>query len=612
VDLTNQTNASLIFSNAAANTVGYYSCDVTDQTGSTVTSSNAALNISGIEFSLWQGLVAYYPLHGNAKDYSVLSNDGVTYGVTQTNGKSGYYGTAYNFNGSSYIEAADVIPEYSSNSTITCWVKTANGGGAVSKPRAYGDTVGFGVGISSSSFGVDTWKTGYGWLNTDPYWGALHGGVIANGGVSTTNSIADNLWHQLVAVVDGTNMYFYCNGVFIAGYTYVSDLIRSDKPLQIGRNGSGGYQGGSGWFTGSISDVRIYNRALSSNEVSALFQAEAPVPTNNQTITFLTIPAKAYGTAPFSLTATSSAGTYYPITYTSSDSTVATVFSNKVTITGVGSCLITASQPGDFIYKAATNVSRMLTVTQGNQSIDFLAPASRSYSTNTFSLPSNSSAGLPISYDSSSAAVATISGNVVTITGVGSTTITATQAGNKNYKAAPAVVRTLTVTKAAQKISFADLPARTYGDGAFSLSATASSGLPVTYVSANTNVATISGATVTIRGAGTASITASQAGNANYSAAPAVAKTLTVAKAAQTMTFYPTTPVTFIKNATFPLTASCTSGGAITFGGGNTNVLTISGKTATMKAKGTVNVTATAAATTNYNAASATNSITLQ
>lgn len=131
-------------------------------------------------------------------------------------------------------------------------------------------------------------------------------------------------------------------------------------------------------------------------------------------------------------------------------------------------------------------------------------------------------------------------------------------------------------------------------------------------ISANTNVATISGTTVTIRGAGTASITTSQTGNAYYSAATAVAKTLSVARAAQTVSFIPTTPVTFIKNATFPLTASCTSGGAITFVGGNTNVLTISGKTATMKAKGTVNVTATAAATANYNVASTTNSITLQ
>jgi len=62
----------------------------------------------------------------------------------------------------------------------------------------------------------------------------------------------------------------------------------------------------------------------------------------------------------------------------------------------------------------------------------------------------------------------------------------------------------------------------------FSLSATASSGLALSYASSNTSVATVSGSTVTIVGAGTTDITASQAGNANYTAASDVVQTLTV------------------------------------------------------------------------------------
>jgi hypothetical protein len=69
VALTNQTNASLVITNAQSNAVGYYTCTVTDANSNSVTSSNAALNISGVPFWLWQGLVAYYPFNGDFKDY---------------------------------------------------------------------------------------------------------------------------------------------------------------------------------------------------------------------------------------------------------------------------------------------------------------------------------------------------------------------------------------------------------------------------------------------------------------------------------------------------------------------------------------------------------------
>lgn len=91
-------------------------------------------------------------------------------------------------------------------------------------------------------------------------------------------------------------------------------------------------------------------------------------------------------------------------------------------------------------------------------------------------------------------------------------------------------------SKSSQTITFNPLSPKTYGDAAFALTATASSGLPVSYTSGNTSVATISGATVTIVGSGSSLITASQAGNATFSNAPPVSQTLTVNKAALTVT----------------------------------------------------------------------------
>src|SRR5690348_13486821 len=70
-----------------------------------------------------------------------------------------------------------------------------------------------------------------------------------------------------------------------------------------------------------------------------------------------------------------------------------------------------------------------------------------------------------------------------------------------------------------QTITFNPLANKTYGDAAFPLGATSSSGLTVSYSSSNTNVATVSGNTLTIVGAGSTTITASQAGSDNYNAA---------------------------------------------------------------------------------------------
>ncbi|MEO5939678.1 MAG: MBG domain-containing protein, partial [Candidatus Limnocylindrales bacterium] len=87
----------------------------------------------------------------------------------------------------------------------------------------------------------------------------------------------------------------------------------------------------------------------------------------------------------------------------------------------------------------------------------------------------------------------------------------------------------LTVDPASQAITFGSLAGVTYGDPTFDLTASASSGLPVTYTTSGS--CSVSGVTVTITGAGSCTITAHQAGDANHAAAPDVPQTLTIAKA---------------------------------------------------------------------------------
>jgi methionine-rich copper-binding protein CopC len=321
----------------------------------------------------------------------------------------------------------------------------------------------------------------------------------------------------------------------------------------------------------------------------------------DQTVTFNALPAKAFGEAPFALTATASSG--LAVSYASSNTSVATVSGSTVTIVGVGSSIITASQAGNASYSAASNVPQTLTVNKASQTITFAALPAKTFGDANFTLGATASSGLTVSYTSSNPAVATVSGNTVTIVGVGTTTITASQAGNANYSAATSVPQTLTVNKAGQTITFAALPAKTFGDANFTLGATASSALPVSYTSSNATVATVSGNTVTIVGAGSTTITASQAGNTNYNPASNVPQTLTVNKASQTITFAALPDKTF-GDASFALGATASSALPVSYTSSNATVATVSGNTVTIVGAGSTTITASQVGNTNYNPAS--------
>ncbi len=81
---------------------------------------------------------------------------------------------------------------------------------------------------------------------------------------------------------------------------------------------------------------------------------------HNQTISFDPLPVKRMGNAPFELTAKASSN--LPVSYTSSNSDIATIEENIVTLTGVGTTDITASQEGNFLYYKADDVVQTLTV----------------------------------------------------------------------------------------------------------------------------------------------------------------------------------------------------------------------------------------------------------
>ena len=161
------------------------------------------------------------------------------------------------------------------------------------------------------------------------------------------------------------------------------------------------------------------------------------------------------------------------------------------------------------------------------QTITFDALDIQALGDGNITLAATSSSGLPITYGSSNTSVATISGNVLTIVGAGTTDITASQLGNNTYNSAIDVIQTFKV-KDNQVITFDPSENINLSNGSLVLSATASSGLPVSYVSSDLSIAEVSGNTLILRDLGSVTLTASQAGNADFTPAENVSRTLTI------------------------------------------------------------------------------------
>ena len=162
------------------------------------------------------------------------------------------------------------------------------------------------------------------------------------------------------------------------------------------------------------------------------------------------------------------------------------------------------------------------------QTITFANPGDQELPTGTVSLTATSDSGLTVSLASSTTSVCTVSGTTLTLKTEGTCTITASQAGSGDYLAADDVVRSFTVSKASQTITFANPGSKALSVGSFTASSSADSGLTVSLASSTGSVCSVTGSTVGLLATGTCTLTASQAGNSNYDAATNVERSFSV------------------------------------------------------------------------------------
>lgn len=259
------------------------------------------------------------------------------------------------------------------------------------------------------------------------------------------------------------------------------------------------------------------------------------------------------------------------------------------TPTNTATATFTATATNTPTNTATPTSTPTATLTPAGQYIVFATPADRPEDAANFTLSASSNVGMTVSYVSTTPSVCTVTSvGVVSIIGFGTCSITASApagiVSGVSYAAAPDVTRTFVIKKK-QTITFAELADKVYNVADYSLTATASSTLAVTYTSTTPSICTVSSVgLVHLVTPGTCTIVAAQAGGTSgsiiYAAAPPVTQSFTVDAVPQSVTV-PTIPESHAYQGGIELAGSSSSGMEIVYTSLTPSVCTVSGKKVT-------------------------------
>ena len=221
------------------------------------------------------GLVGYWPFNGNANDESGNGNHGTVNGATLTTDRFGNNGKAYVFDGASYISSiVSNIPIGQSDRTISFW---ANQNQVSSSPNNAGTIFNYGSIITNKRFSCLYWPTiPVAILQTSDVCSGCINSTTIN--PSTTTPLGN--WNHVVFHVQNKLVSCFVNGSLF--YQGQRDDINTDySQLTLGKSVDG-HEGGE-FFNGKIDDIAIYNRALTPQEITALYQSQTTNPSDTGT-----------------------------------------------------------------------------------------------------------------------------------------------------------------------------------------------------------------------------------------------------------------------------------------------------------------------------------------
>ncbi len=223
---------------------------------------------SGCTPDITTGLVANYLFSGNANDTSGNNNNGTVVGASMSMDRFGNPNSAYSFNGTSdYISlpsgntsSLNIISDY----TISFWIKTTDDSGLLT---SLGDNVS-------------------GPPNAEGYLTGLNGGNVGNGKIgaatrglwnsSNTNTLADNNWHHIVAVLKSDTLQIYIDNMLDNQVTGVASPLSWNGNRVLGCRHDL-FMTAAANYGGLLDDLFIYNHALTYCDIDSLFNNPNPL-----------------------------------------------------------------------------------------------------------------------------------------------------------------------------------------------------------------------------------------------------------------------------------------------------------------------------------------------
>jgi Concanavalin A-like lectin/glucanases superfamily len=211
------------------------------------------------------GLVGWWPFNGNANDESGNGNHGTVNGATLTSDKNGELNKAYKFDG---VDDFIYIPTNSSINLETSYTLSS----------WFNANLWFNTNISDRSIiskSIPTGGGGYELIIGGNNGDIAHVGTNSNGSfVQGASGFSMNNWYFITATFDGNTIKLYMNGTLIKTELKPGRMNINSESLKFGARAGGGIY--NQWFSGIIDDIAIYNRALTQQEITALYNSCTP------------------------------------------------------------------------------------------------------------------------------------------------------------------------------------------------------------------------------------------------------------------------------------------------------------------------------------------------
>lgn len=299
-----------------------------------------------------------------------------------------------------------------------------------------------------------------------------------------------------------------------------------------------------------------------------------------------------------------------PPVFATNTPSICQIQSVSILLVAAGTCSVSAMHPGDEYYLPSNTAIASFQIVDGpsqSQTITFPSLANYPLGVAPLTLTATASSSLPVTFTSNTPAFCTLSGTQLNLIAQGVCSITASQAGNSIWLAAPTVTRSFTITSPSgaqfQTISFTLPSSVRISQSPMTITATASSGLAVSLSSNTPAVCTIAGSTLTLVSTGQCSVTATQAGNATYQPAAPVTLSMEVTALLGQIITVPTLTDRNISSGAYFVNASASSGLAVTMTSSTPSTCTVAGQFVNPVQAGTCTLIFSQAGNITYSAA---------